>query len=256
MFRKIRIAILLYILLFVALGEFLAQWRSTNWDESLRVNIYLVNGSDSAATQAFLDTLRPSDFDPLEQFFDDEAARYGLGLQQPIRIRLAESLDKLPPAVPADSGLIGTMLWSLKMRWYVMRLHWSSDSPTPDVTLLAIYHDSETGVALDRSTALRKGLIAIANLYAEPAAQGSNRMVIAHELLHTLGATDKYDRATGLPLYPLGYADPARSPLYPQAQAELMAGRIPLAAGKAVQSRSLREVMIGPETALEIGWTD
>jgi len=142
------------------------------------------------------------------------------------------------------------------MRWYVTRLHWSSDSPTPDVTLLAIYHDSEDGVALDRSTALRKGLIAMANLYAEPRAQGSNRMVIAHELLHTLGATDKYDLATGLPLYPQGYADPARSPRYPQAQAELMAGRIPLAADKAVQSRSLREVTIGPVTALEIGWTD
>ena len=35
-------------------------------------------------------------------------------------------------------------------------------------------------------------------------------------LLHGFGATDKYDLATGQPLYPKGYAEPALKPLYPQ----------------------------------------
>jgi len=35
--------------------------------------------------------------------------------------------------------------------------------------------------------------------------------VIAHELLYTLNATDKYDLNTGLPIFPNGYAEPERN---------------------------------------------
>jgi hypothetical protein len=81
-----------------------------------------------------------------------------------------------------------------------------------------------------------------------------NNMVIAHELLHTLAATDKYQPDTGLPRYPDGYAEPARQPLFPQNQAELMGGRIPLAADRAEIPERLSQVVIGPVTAREIGW--
>jgi hypothetical protein len=84
---------------------------------------------------------------------------------------------------------------------------------------------------------------------------GSNDVVIAHELLHTLGATDKYDLATGLPSHPAGYAEPERAPLHPQSHAELMGGRIPLSGSRAETPESLRRVVIGPATAREIGWT-
>ncbi len=40
------------------------------------------------------------------------------------------------------------------------------------------------------------------------AASGGNQVVVAHELLHTLGATDKYARASGQPLEPDGLGDP------------------------------------------------
>jgi hypothetical protein len=254
-FKRIRIAILLYILLFVALGQFLAAHRSTDWDKSLRVNVYPINASGSVASQEFIDALGRDAFGDAEEFLADQAAAYGVDLQQPVRIRLAEQLDETPPAIPDGGGMLQTMLWSLKMRWFVTRLHWSSDSPTPDITVLALYHDDSDGLALDRSTALRKGLTAIANLYAVRSARGANMMIVSHEVLHTLGASDKYD-LTGLPIYPFGFADRDRSPLYPQAKAELMAGRVPIRQDAAVQPKSLHEVMIGPETALEIGWID
>jgi hypothetical protein len=254
MFKRIRIAILLYILLFVALGQFLAGQRSTDWDRSLRVNVYTVNAGGTAAAQGYIDTLRQSDFSEIERFFEEQAGHYRVSLGQPVRVRLAEQLEDPPPAIPAGSGILGTMLWSLQMRWFVTRLHWSSDSPTPDVTVFAIYHDGQAGAALDRSTALRKNLTAVANVFAARSSQGGNLMIIAHELLHTLGATDKYDPATGLPSYPNGFADPSRTPRYPQDMAELMAGCIPLRDDAARQPDSLDEVMIGPVTALEIGW--
>jgi hypothetical protein len=77
---------------------------------------------------------------------------------------------------------------------------------------------------------------------------------MAHELLHTLGSTDKYALGTNLPLYPHGFADPAAEPRYPQTKAELMAGRIPLDARTATIPRDLEQTLIGPITATEIGW--
>jgi hypothetical protein len=83
---------------------------------------------------------------------------------------------------------------------------------------------------------------------------GANNAVIAHELLHTLGATDKYNPADDSPRFPDGYGDPRQVPLYPQLFAELMAGRRMLSASRWVQVRSLDEAVVGPATAREIRW--
>jgi hypothetical protein len=92
--------------------------------------------------------------------------------------------------------------------------------------------------------------------FATPLMNGENDVLIAHELLHTVGATDKYDSATDAPLFPTGYGDPSQTPLYPQLFAELMAGRRMVAPDRWEQAASLDEVVVGPATALEIHWTD
>ena len=81
-----------------------------------------------------------------------------------------------------------------------------------------------------------------------------NNIVIAHEFLHTVGATDKDDLANDQPQFPDGYADPQRTPLVPQDQAEIMAGRRMLSETEWEMPDSLRSVVIGPKTALEINW--
>jgi hypothetical protein len=83
----------------------------------------------------------------------------------------------------------------------------------------------------------------------------ANNVVIAHEILHTLGASDKYDLATLAPLYPIGYAEPAQNPLYPQTLTEIMAGRYAIDAQNSEMPESLTEVRVGEATALEIRWT-
>ena len=80
-----------------------------------------------------------------------------------------------------------------------------------------------------------------------------NNIVIAHELLHTVGATDKY-AADNEPIFPIGYADPMRSPLYPQNKAEIMTARIPLSATSSRMADSLDQCTIGEQTAREINW--
>jgi hypothetical protein len=118
-----------------------------------------------------------------------------------------------------------------------------------------LYHDPSTLQRVPDSHGLQKGLMGVVHVFADPAMGGSNNVVIAHELLHTVGATDKYDLATGLPLYPDGFADPERDPRYPQEQTEIMAGRRPVSAQDAEIPRSLRQVIVGPATAREIKWT-
>ena len=83
---------------------------------------------------------------------------------------------------------------------------------------------------------------------------GANNVVIAHEILHTLGATDKYDLATLAPLYPAGYAEPDREPLYPQSFAEIMAGRYATDEDTFEMPEALDSVLVGDQTAYEIRW--
>ena len=95
-------------------------------------------------------------------------------------------------------------------------------------------------------------MVGIVNAFASRRHRGANKVIISHEFLHTLGASDKYSPGTGHPIGPDGLAEPDRQPLYPQRYAEIMGGRIALAADDAIIPKSLRYTVIGPQTASEI----
>jgi hypothetical protein len=105
------------------------------------------------------------------------------------------------------------------------------------------------------SHGLQKGLVGVVHAFAVKEMAGSNNIVIAHELLHTLGASDKYQPATGAPEFPSGYGDPDQKPLYPQLNAEVMAVQRAMTANQFEMPVSLRNVVVGPVTAGEIRWT-
>lgn len=102
---------------------------------------------------------------------------------------------------------------------------------------------------------MQKGLIGVVYAFADPQMAGANNIVIAHELMHTLGASDKYAPATNLPQFPGGYGDPEAQPRYPQRDAEIMAGRRAISATEAQMPPDLDAVVVGEQTAREIGWT-
>ncbi len=166
---------------------------------------------------------------------------------------LATLVATLPPTPPAGGNALQAVLWSLQMRWWA----WRNDAykgPRPDVRLFVLFFDPQTHDRLPHSLGLQKGQIGLVNAFAGGGMGGSNNVVIAHEMLHTFGATDKYDPSTNQPRFPDGYADPAREPRLPQEYAEIMAGRIPVSGSQAEIPRSLGETLIGPATAAEINW--
>lgn len=253
-FGTIRIAILLAVLACVALGAWLDRRRSTDWDAPLRVTIYPIAVGEDAATRSHVAALSHEDFDAAHAFFAEEANRHGVPLDEPVRIRVSKAATTSPPLPPSDPGVFSVAAWSLRLRYWAWRVAADDPLPTPDVQVFALYHAAAGRRAVPDSLGLSKGLVALTHLYADERAGGSNQVVVAHELLHTLGATDKYDRTSGLPLDPDGLGDPQRSPRFPQAYGEIMAGRIATAAGDAVIPDSLETMLVGPVTAREIGW--
>jgi hypothetical protein len=256
MFKAIRISILLFILLFVALNTWLSQSRSTDWNNSLWVKIYPINADGSEASAKYIAALSTKVFTQIETFVSTETERYGQTLDRPLRVELGQLVTEQPPAIDPDSGVLGIMLWSVKMRWWASSATDDQDRIEPDVRVFVRYHAPDYGFLLENSVGLQKGMVGVVNAYASRKNLGSNNVIIAHEFLHTLGATDKYELASGQPIAPDGLAEPERSPLYPQRLAEIMGGRIALAEDDAVIPKSLRFALIGPLTAQEIGLVD
>jgi hypothetical protein len=252
---NIRLAALLAVLAFVVLGAWLDHARTTDWDAPLRVTVYPIAASDDEDTRNFVAALDATSFEETEDFFARQASRYGQTLAKPVKIRVSHAAPGLPPALAAGPGPIRVAAWSLKMRYWAARVAARDPLPPPDIQLFAIFHADDGAGPVPDSFGLSKGLLAVTHLYAGSAAAGSNQVVLAHELLHTLGATDKYDRRTGQPLEPGGLGDPLQEPRYPQRTGELMAGRIARSARQAVVPESLRQMNIGPLSAREIGWS-
>ena len=250
MLKAVRIAILLFILFMVAAGTWLTEARSTDWNNSLWVKIYPINGDGSAESDDYIARLTPATFAGIEKFAEREVKRYGHNLSRPVRIELGRRIAQQPPAIGDTPGRLDVMLWSLRMRWWVASV--TDDDLSPDVRMFVRYHSPERTLALENSVGVQKGMYGVVNAYASRKLRGRNNVVIAHEFLHTLGATDKYDPANAQPLVPEGLADPHRSPLYPQKLAEIMGGRIPIAENDAVIPKSLSLVVIGPDTAREV----
>ncbi len=253
---KLRLALLLVVLLFVALGTWLDRVRSRDWDATLRVTVYPLAAVDDPAVRAYVAGLAPENFAAVDDFLAEEAERYDLPLERPTRLRISRASRELPPALPPEPGMLDVMFWSLRLRWFSFRVAWNDPLPAPDVQIFASFAPArQDAIALPDSVGLSKGLVAVAHLYAGRSAEGSNAVVLAHELLHTLGATDKYSLASGQPLAPGGLGEPERAPLYPQDFGEIMAGRIAVAPDEAAIPEGLDEMVVGPDTAREIGWT-
>jgi hypothetical protein len=253
--KVIRITVLLLVLVGVGGTAVFDRINSTSWEKTLWVGIFPLNGDGSAVADRYVGSLTVQDFTSLETFFAQEAARYGVKVDRPIRIELYPSPRELPPRLAPNSNVFAVMWWSLKMRLYARRAAAVPGHPRSHIRVFVVYHDPAVSASVPHSLGMQNGLVGVVHAFAEPRMTGSNNIVIGHETLHTVGATDKYDLETGVPSYPGGYGEPDRSPRFPQRVAEIMAGQRPLSDHEQEMPDSLRDVVIGAQTAREIGWT-
>jgi len=254
MWRVLRISVLLLVLLVVAGQAWLDRFGTTHWQRTVFVGAFPVSADASPVTADYLTQLDQARIDEVGAFVKAEARRYGVGLDEPIALKLYSTLALPPPALDPGAAVLTRIIWSLKLRWYRHQVLTAVSRSRPKIALFLLYHDPALTQSLPHSAGLQRGLTAVVHLFASRSQEPQNRIVLAHELLHTFGATDKYDLATGLPRYPEGFAQPELTPRYPQQLAEIMAGEMPLSATEARLPDSLEDERVGPLTAREIGW--
>jgi hypothetical protein len=120
--------------------------------------------------------------------------------------------------------------------------------------MFVLYQKGNSAGPMERSVGIQNGSYGVVNAVASRQMAARNRIIITHELLHILGASDKYDFRSGQPLAPEGLANPQQSPLYPQQRAEIMGARIATSAASWQRPATLKSCVIGSQTASEIGW--
>ena len=248
--KLLRILILLIILASVALNV----WRDKNqdWSQPIFVVLYPVNADQSSVSQQYIQQLSANQLQGMTEYLQQQAKQY---TDQPVQFyfHLGQQVQVAPPTVPATGEILDVMTWSLKFRYYAWK-HGQKFDFKPSLELFLNYYNPKDYPVLKHSTALENGRIGIVNLFSEHESSARNKVVIAHELLHAFGATDKYDFSTGQPIFPDGYANPKQEPLYPQTKAELMAVAIPYSAEKSEMADGVHQTIIGPKSATEIGW--
>ncbi|HEY6926257.1 MAG TPA: hypothetical protein VI653_22425 [Steroidobacteraceae bacterium] len=255
MWKTIRVSVLLVVLIIVAGRTWLDRVETQSWKSPLWVGIYPLNADGSPSARSYIAALSASDFASIATFCQREAHRFGITLDEPIHIELYPQGSELPPRLDTNAGAFAVMWWSLKMRWFALHATKVPGRTPSRIRIFVLYHDPAALQLVPDSHGLQKGLIGVVHAFATRSMAGSNNIVVAHELMHTLGATDKYAPSTGEPLYPSGFAEPDRRPLYPQPGAEIMAGRRALSATDSDMPSSLQDVVVGPVTADEIRWT-
>jgi hypothetical protein len=257
-FFRVRVTVLLLVLAVVLLFA----WRDvrrrhgrTSWDRPLAIAIVLVRRTplDPAAIAAFEDRVAV-----LDARLAEERRRYRPGALRPFMLAFVGPVDDAdPPPKPAGETLLDAakQAWR-RWRWtsavdslagldgsqYDSRIYVSACAPE-DASRERVEGESEEG-----------GRLGTVEVELDPSMVDFALFVAAHELFHTLGASDKYD-AAGRTLVPSGFAEPDRTPPLPQEFVEIMAENRPIGPSLEVPPDSLVELAVGPTTAAEIGWT-
>jgi hypothetical protein len=253
--RQLRIASLLLVLAIAVYSNWYDRLSTTDWDETLWIGVFPVNADDGGTGASYIASLSTQDLADIERFINEEAHRYGVAIERPVRVDLYPEVREKPPRHDVDGNVFATMWWSLKVRLYARRNAHPAGRPAPQIRVFVMFHDPDFARSVPHSVGLQRGLVGVVHAFAEKPMTSANNVVIAHEILHTLGATDKYDPATLAPVFPDGYGDPGREPRFPQEYTEIMAGRYALDAHTFEMPASLAEVVVGEATAREIRWT-
>jgi hypothetical protein len=255
-FFRARVTVLLIVLL-VVLSWGAHDWSDrrarTSWQEPVRVALVLVEREDLPDDLLALLTARSFE---LERRLAREYTRYTGREGTPIElvVRGPVRSDSPPPTLAGD-GLLELISHGIRQwRWTrALDAQAHVELGFDSRVYLVLKPAFGRALAVVEGQSERGGRVGIAQADIEGSSVDFALFVVAHELLHTLGATDKYDE-TGRTTYPSGFAEPQRLPLFPQPGAEVMARNVPIAPGSERPPETLDELYVGEATARELGW--
>lgn len=259
-FYRVRVAVLSAVLLGVSLYAWRDQRRRsarTTWERPLRVALVFLRAGN-VEPNAFARLERRAE--ALADRLDAEYRRYHpTGHAHVVDITGYGPVDvSRGPPEPEGSGLWHSVRHSYRLWRYTRRV--DEHAGVPDQGLDARIY-VVTQPKRDRRPAFVEGFgqaggwIGVAKVDLDESMVDFVLFVAAHELLHVLGATDKYDEA-GRTRIPDGLPLPDQRPLFPQPGAEVMARNRVLETGNEVPPETLEELYVGRVTAREIGWIE
>lgn len=249
----VRISILLLVLAVVGFTSMHQRVYTRNWSQTLHVTVFPINGDGYLSTQQYINNLTDRSFSAINRWGEREARRYDLDLNTPFAVNLGSQIVSPPPGFPGNANAFDVLVWGLRFRYWAWKNTPDDGADMTRVRMFVVYHTGEDA-PLQHSLGMQKGLMGLVHAFSLPAQTAQNNIVIAHEMLHTVGAIDKYGYY-GNPLHPQGYANIFRTPLYPQRYAEIMAGKIPTSSYSSYMAESLRSTIVNDYTAGEINWT-
>ena len=196
----------------------------------------------------------------VQDFFADEYERYHPGDRPRVELHLIGPYEVKvdPPDLHDPDASTWQLTWrAMNFYRYFERVaaDLGVDFDAYHVRAVAIFepgYDHEQIEAMSLASPRRRFGVVRFNLnHLDPEYSG---LTLLHELAHAFGASDKYDPDLYQAVWPQGFVEPDRHPVYPQQYAELMAGDLPLEPGGEREIESLDEVRIGVQTAYEMGW--
>jgi hypothetical protein len=257
-FFRVRVAVLTLILVGVlvwARRDVLARRGRNAWDHTLHVAVVLleVAPTDPAA----LASIRERSL-ALEDRLEEEMRRYKPSAPKPFRFSFFGPIGvTVRPPVPEGEGIVALAKQSWDSWHYVRavdeRAGVKADRFDARIYLVAL-PPAKASRALVEGQSEQGGRVGTVEVEMGTDSADFALIVVAHELFHTLGATDKYDEQ-GRTLLPLGLAEPDRIPALPQRFVEVMARDRPVGPNDERPPDGLDDMAVGPVTAHEIGWS-
>lgn len=250
---------ILLVVLVVSARIYYTDNKKLDWDRTYNVALVeVVYRSEEDKTRALSISGRDLLQHSLEKWFESEAKRVYNSNIKPFRFKLLGPVfsQELAPELPLTDANLWTKYkqTSAFINYFNNQLLETGANPNDyDVKLyLYIYPaDKREDYEKQHSVGTTRGRFGVVFLPVGKQSTGRTLCLIAHEVLHTVGASDKYDE-NHFTLFPDGYFDPTKR--YPQEFAEIMSLAFPLAPGKEKDAETLSLSRIGEKTAIEIGW--
>ncbi len=256
-FQRVRVFILLGILALVvvfAAHDVYGRKARKDWDHTLSVAVVLLEDGtlDDAAIARFKERT-PA----LEARLAAEQARWRTGAPKPFELSVfgPVKMHASPPPAPSEDGVVALAGHSWDMWRYLGPIDDEAGvaSRAYDSRIYVVLHEPRgTGATFAEGESEQDGRVGTVGVELADGNVDFALIVVAHELFHTLGATDKYD-AQGHARRPAGLAEPELGES--QRFVELMARTRPTGSGEEKIPDFVDDIAVGPVTAQEIGWT-